>query len=253
MPTVLIADDEASVREFLVQSLTEEGFTVLEAADGLEALWRIKRERPEAVLLDLRMPRLGGLDVLRRLRTFDPTIRVFIITGFPEDAREAAASLGVTGVFPKPIAMRALVGALRADTRPPNAREDSRTSAAVLIVDDDAEVGSTLKDLVEALGHEALWVPDAVSALHAVVPNPPDVVLLDILMPELSGLELLPILRALAPGVPIIMVSGTADEELGRQALARGAVDYVVKPVDIRRLAGLVDLALLIGKANHLE
>jgi len=102
-----------------------------------------------------------------------------------------------------------------------------------------------LADLVKTLGCEASCVSDGAAALRAIVETRADVVLLDILMPGLSGLDLLPSLQALAPGVPVIMLSGTADEELGRQALARGAFDYLVKPVDLRRLAEVIDLALL--------
>lgn len=121
----------------------------------------------------------------------------------------------------------------------------ARRAAKVLIVDDDPHIRSMLSDLVTTLGCEASWVADGASALRAVVQARPDVVLLDILMPGLNGIELLPSLRALVPRVPVIMLSGTADEELGRQALTRGAFDYVMKPVDIRRLAELIELALL--------
>jgi DNA-binding NtrC family response regulator len=121
----------------------------------------------------------------------------------------------------------------------------ARRAAKVLIVDDDPHLRSMLTDLVKTLGCEAACVSDGAAALRAIVETRPDVVLLDILMPGLSGLDLLPSLQALAPGVPVIMLSGTADEELGRQALARGAFDYVVKPVDLRRLAEVIDLALL--------
>jgi len=70
-----------------------------------------------------------------------------------------------------------------------------------------------------------------------------------ILMPGLSGLDTLPSVRALAPGVPVIMVSGAADEQLGRRALASGAFDYVLKPVDLRHLADIVELALVLRPA----
>lgn len=115
-------------------------------------------------------------------------------------------------------------------------------------MDDDPVTRSVLGDLVTALGCEAHWVSDSASALREVVQIPPDVVLLDILMPGLSGLDVLPSLRAVAPGVPIIMVSGTADADLARQTLKRGAFDYLVKPVDIGRLGEVLDLALVVSE-----
>jgi DNA-binding response OmpR family regulator len=115
----------------------------------------------------------------------------------------------------------------------------------VLVVDDDPDVGSTLLEVLDELGYAGRWVADGASALRALVQAPPDVVLLDILMPGLSGLDALRSIRALVPDVPVIMVSGAADEQLGRRALAHGAFDYVVKPVDLRYLAGAIEIALL--------
>jgi DNA-binding NtrC family response regulator len=121
----------------------------------------------------------------------------------------------------------------------------AKRAAKVLIVDDDAHLGAMLSDLIRTLGHEPSWVSDGAAALRALAQTQTDLVLLDILMPGISGVDLLPSLQALAPGVPVIMLSGVADEELGREALARGAFDYVVKPVDVRQLAQIIDLALL--------
>jgi len=250
MPTVLVAEDESSVREFLVESLIEEGFTVIEAANGLEALIRIKREPPDAVLLDLRMPRLGGLDLLRRLQTMGTETRVFIVTGFPEDAAGVAGSPRVAGIFTKPVDMAGLLGALRSEGAPAPpvpAGFSARRVAKVLVVDDDPDTGTVLSDLLTAVGHEAQWVSNSADALRAVARATPDLILLDVLMPGLSGLDALPSLRALAPGVPIVVVSGLMDEALARDAFAHGAFDYVVKPVDMRRLAEVVDIALLLG------
>ena len=117
----------------------------------------------------------------------------------------------------------------------------------VLIVEDDSYTGAMLKDFVTALGYEGQWVADSAAALRALVQGAPDLVLLDILLPGLSGLEALPSIRALAPGVPVVMVSGTTDEERARQALARGAFDYIVKPVDLRYLAETVEVALAMS------
>ena len=255
---VLVVDDEPEFRQLIAGCLTEEGFEVLEAGDGLEALLQLKRERPGVLLLDLRMPRLGGLEVLRRVQALGQSIRVLIVTGFPEDVPPGAPPRGVDAIFVKPFEMGALLQALRAEATPAGApvpkeppapkppQPPARPRARVLVVDDDADVGSTLVEVLGELGHEGHWVADGPAALRALVQGPWDVVLLDILMPGLSGLDALPSIQALAPGVPVIMVSGAADEQLGRRALARGAFDYVVKPVDLHYLADAVELALFL-------
>ena len=78
---VLIVDDEPDVRAVLQEYLTEVGYEVLTASNGVEALWAVKQHRPDAVLMDLAMPRLGGLDAIRHIRTFDQTVRLVVATG----------------------------------------------------------------------------------------------------------------------------------------------------------------------------
>src|SRR5205807_7252958 len=78
---VLIADDDADVREVLVESFQDAGFEVLQASNGLEALLCVKRDRPDAVVLDLMMPRLGGVEALKRIHAFNPGIRALVVTG----------------------------------------------------------------------------------------------------------------------------------------------------------------------------
>jgi DNA-binding response OmpR family regulator len=68
----LVVDDDADIREILAEQLATHGFEVLTAGNGLEALLHVKRERPGAVVLDLAMPRLGGLEALKRIRAFLP-------------------------------------------------------------------------------------------------------------------------------------------------------------------------------------
>lgn len=73
-PTILCVDDDLDLLEVMLEVFTLQGFQVFTAANSLEALIQVRRHRPRAVLLDLEMPRLGGLDTLRRIKQFDPKI-----------------------------------------------------------------------------------------------------------------------------------------------------------------------------------
>jgi two-component system response regulator (stage 0 sporulation protein F) len=94
---MLIVDDEAPVREVLSDYFTERGYVVIAAADGEEALAVFVRERPDIVLLDVRMPGLDGLQVLKRLRAIDPDVAVIMVTA-NEDVAIARETLSV-GAF----------------------------------------------------------------------------------------------------------------------------------------------------------
>src|SRR2546430_16995781 len=82
-PTILVVDDDRDVRETIVELLRGEGFDVVEAANGLEALLQVKRSRPAGVVLDLLMPRPGGLDALKPIPPFHPATRTLAIPGAP--------------------------------------------------------------------------------------------------------------------------------------------------------------------------
>ena len=106
--TILVADDEGEIRAVLCEHLTRRGYEVLEASDGLETLWAITHKRPGMVLLDLAMPRLGGLEILPRIRAFDASIRVIVVTGHATDENIARAAVFGVPVLPKPLDLTAL-------------------------------------------------------------------------------------------------------------------------------------------------
>ncbi|MBI4379668.1 MAG: response regulator [candidate division NC10 bacterium] len=101
---VLVVDDEAQAVELLREFLGAKGYEVITASDGAEALRKVKEERPHLILLDVRMPKIDGLEVLRRLREIDKEVGVIMITGVNEQeiARQAMA-LGAFDYIVKPL------------------------------------------------------------------------------------------------------------------------------------------------------
>ena len=260
----VVVDDDAEIREVLAEQLATRGFEVLTAGDGLEALLYVKRQKPEVVVLDLMMPRLGGLEALRRIRAFHPEAKVVIVSGnLDDEVRRQALALGAAGVLEKPVSLPDLLVALGATERPAQTPAEPRREGSgtreppvapatepgrILIVDDDPEIGAMLSDFLTLKGYSARAVPDAVTAVREVVAAPPDVVLLDINMPGLSGTDALPTIRAVAPLAVVIMVSATEDAATAKRALAYGAFDYVVKPIDLQYLSRSIETALLMAR-----
>lgn len=104
MPTILIADDSDDTRQMLQVLLAGKGYRVLEAADGEQAVERVQRENPGLVLLDLGLPRLSGLSVIRRLREELKLVEVplVVITGY-DDHCDTALAAGCDDYLVKPI------------------------------------------------------------------------------------------------------------------------------------------------------
>jgi CheY-like chemotaxis protein len=110
--TVLIVDDEKSVRESLAKVLCSKGYEALMAADGIEAFELYKQRLPDLVLLDLNMPRQNGWATFEKISNFNPLAPVIVITGRP-DQSEFAAALRVRVLMEKPLDVPQLIEAVR--------------------------------------------------------------------------------------------------------------------------------------------
>ncbi len=114
--TIMIVDDEADIRNLFRILLSERGYTVIEAADGAEAVEKFKRGNGsvDLVLIDLIMPKLGGRETYLKLREIDPTIKAFFATGYGVDEKtEELLSTGVLGIIKKPYELAAVEKEIR--------------------------------------------------------------------------------------------------------------------------------------------
>jgi len=125
------------------------------------------------------------------------------------------------------------------------------TLGRVLIVDDQPQVGSVLREILTELGYVAKTAVRGDEALHLVPVFQPDVVLLDLNMPGMSGVEVLDHLRREQPALPIVIITGNADVEVARATLVRGAFDYVRKPFNIDVLSRVVAAAVVMGPPGN--
>ena len=121
----------------------------------------------------------------------------------------------------------------------------------ILVVDDEPWVCEMLKEFLESRGYPVLTALSGQEALAAVQEERPDLILLDILMPGMNGLEALQRIREIDPTAGVIMLTGLLDEEVARQAMQQEAYDYLTKPVDLDYLE-LTILAKLARRGESL-
>jgi DNA-binding NtrC family response regulator len=247
---VLVVDDDPDLRSTVAEFLNMEGFEVAEAENGLEALLKVKRLRPHGVVLDIMMPRLGGLQALQRIRAFDPAITVVVISGVGDaDLQRQAALAGASAWLMKPFALSDIAAALRGQVPPareelPSVRPLEPAAGRVLLVDDEQEIRETLQEFLTEKGYDVRQATNGAAGIAAVAEATPDVVLLDIQMPGLGGVDALAAIRAIAPQVKVIMVSGIPDADVANRALAYGAFDFVAKPIDLAYLERSLETAM---------
>src|SRR5437867_1367079 len=104
--------------------------------------------------------------------------------------------------------------------------------ARILVVDDEEDVGLLVAEVLESRGYSVITAATGLEALTAVKHYRPDLVLMDIMMPRMSGLETLQRIREIDPQVGVIMLTAVDDETVAREAMRKEAYDYITKPLD---------------------
>ena len=200
--TVLVVDDDASVRSLLAKTLEKEGYRVIAAGDGVEALALAREHRPQAITLDVLMPKMDGWRALKEFKA-DATLRdipVIMVTVLNE--RGMAIPLGAADFVTKPVDRQRLATILREHCDNPN--------ASILVVEDDLPTREVLCQSLTGMGYSAHEAINGRDGLDWLAGNPaPGLILLDLMMPEMDGFEFLRELRKrpVLANVPVIVVT----------------------------------------------
>jgi CheY-like chemotaxis protein len=219
---ILVVDDEAPLLMTLVANLELEGFDVMEAKNAAQALEILERHRFDVVLSDIRMPGMNGVDLCRTIHSRYPDLPVILMTAFTaEGLIREAVNEGALMVIPKPFAIEHLVRLLYSAMRRP----------VVLVIDDAVEVAETMAAALHAVGLPARAVYDGKSAIEAFRAGDIGVCVVDMVMPGLSGPDVIERIHAIDRSVIVIAVSGYDVEELFRR-VAGHADSILRKPIE---------------------
>ena len=122
--------------------------------------------------------------------------------------------------------------------------------ANILIVDDDPRIQTLLQQLLRTKGHEGVTAESGHDALEKLKARPFDLVITDLRMPKMNGMQLLGQVKAFYPTLPVIMVTAYASEDTTVEAVQLGVFDYLAKPFKIDELLDAIGRALSVGKAQ---
>ena len=251
--TVLVVDDEPSIRRFLRHILEAEGFLVIESRSGEDAVAIARRELPALVLLDLVLPDIDGFEVLSRLKDKVETEDIpVIILSIIED-EERCFRLGASDYLPKPINRERLVD--RVSSLIALGKRDERDGPyRILAVDDDDSVLKALSTILRNHGFEVEIARNGKEGLEKAQANPPDLVILDLMMPIMTGHEVLLALKqnSNTAEIPVMILTAAEPDERIR-ALQGGAESLMTKPFTEKELAKLVRESLQAMKSNPSE
>jgi GAF domain-containing protein/CheY-like chemotaxis protein len=221
--TVLVIDDDPTVRDLMDRFLVKQGFSVVTAASGIEGLRLAREARPAAITLDVMMPDLDGWTVLAALKG-DPalaSIPVILVTIVDEKSR--GYSLGATDYMVKPIDRERLAAVLKSLC-------GDRPAPHVLVVDDDPVVRAFVSQTLERAGWSIAEAENGRIALQRLAARRPDVIVLDLLMPVLNGFEFLAALRRDPAwrSVPVVVLTSMDLTAEDRRVL-NGSVERILQ------------------------
>ncbi|HTC95826.1 MAG TPA: response regulator [Terriglobales bacterium] len=246
--TILLVEDEPSLRHMVRECLEESGYVVLEAEDGIEAIamghkhgWKV-----DLLLSDAIMPRMGGVTLLSEVVATYPAIQLMLMTGYADDVALRLGKLGSVRVIRKPFTRSALLRRIRTalDTAKPPARK-----YVILLAEDDANYRELIEETLQSAGFEVLSSKDGIRALLHGFSHPVDLAILDIMMPRTNGLAVCRKLRSNpdTATIPIVVMSGLTTKEDQRRAREAGANIFLSKPFSSDELVSTIN-TLLVGR-----
>lgn len=266
-PGILIVDDVHENLHALINILRD-NYAILAATSGEKALEIARRQpQPDLILLDIKMPGMDGYSVLSRLKAEPATVNipVIFVTALAEETDEALGlSLGVADYITKPVNAELLHQRIKTQLELKKYRKNPAlldvsghappgASPTLLVVDD---VPENIHTLLEALKNDyrIMVASNGHKAIEMAQGNtPPDLILLDIVMPDMDGYEVCRQIKATPAGnhIPVIFV--TVADALEEKVLGFdvGAADYITKPLDIDEVRARVRIHLELSRLRH--
>jgi CheY-like chemotaxis protein len=247
---ILLVDDETINLDVLSRRLGREGYLVSQAESGRKALDLMQVQKFDLVILDVRMPDMDGIEVLKNIKADVKTrsTPVIMLSAHSSDKIiRKCLLLGAADYLSKPLIMdlarnRIEISLPNREQVPPAAGKD----LTFLLVDDHPLNIDLLGRMITKLGYRPITASSGAKALELIGKEKIDLVLLDIIMPEMDGLQVLSEIRKThsAGQLPVIMVTAEDDNSTMLNAINEGANDYVTKPYDMIFLRKRIEACL---------
>ncbi len=247
--TILLVEDDPEVREYVAGLLRSFGYTVLPAGNGRDAL-ALAETFPAIDLLvtDVVMPRMGGPELAEAMLRVRPEIKVIYISGYTEDSIVQRGELrpGID-YLSKPFTQEALARKVR------QVLERAPRQPRLIVADDDCLIREYFVEVLADAGYDVRQAGSAPEAIGLLRQEPADLVILDMMMPQMNGREAVPAIKGEFPHVRTMVVSGLSEEDLSVGDLGADAV--LPKPVQpeilIRAVVDLVGPGMAQAAVSH--
>jgi CheY-like chemotaxis protein len=239
VPLALVIEDDDRMADMIAVQLHAEGFEVMRAATAEEGLVRAAKHKPQLITLDIFLPAMDGWEFMRRLKAepklADTPVVIITISG----DLDRGLALGARRVLHKPFAREELVAALAGLV----GERRNGTPARVLVVDDNVQAVELVATVLEAEGYSVLRAYGGAEAIEVARSARPDLVILDLIMPQVSGFEVAHALRESEDTACIpILVLTAKDLTAEDHARLNGAVSAILAKASFSRGELLAEL-----------
>ena len=236
---ILVVDDDTSLLDLLIDTLTAIGYESVGVANGFEALDRLKSESFDLVISDIKMPGLDGIGLLKEIRQIHPDLPVLFITGV--DIPEVITQASPDGLLSKPFRV-SHIEQLISDTLNVQENVVARKVRKVMIVDDDDNFRTTLEDALEANDYIPFAVAAGDEAMAQLEKGSFDAVVSDIRMPGIDGFDLLKRIKKTYPKLPVVLMTAYLSQKDIREALPHSGADgFLEKPFGVEQMVELLN------------
>jgi PAS domain S-box-containing protein len=250
---VLIIEDSPGSIEQMTRYLQELDVTHIYAVDGPHALAYAQEHSPDLILLDILLSDISGWDILQQLKTDEATGDIPVVIVSVVNTQAQSKTLGAAGFLVKPLTRQKLQAVIRTifpieEAGQQNTTADPTSTATtapplILLAEDNESSITTVSDFLEIKGYEVMVTRNGLEAVAYAEERKPALVLMDIQMPKMDGLEAIRRIRASdtqLANVPIIALTALAMQGDRERCMAAGANEYLSKPVRLRELAQMI-------------
>ena len=237
---ILLVDDEEMFREPIAEILRSDGFFVEEASKGKEAIDKFINKNYDLVITDMVMPGMNGVQLIQAIHKISPATEAVVLSAYGTEAtKDKLQRLGVYGYLDKPVMREQLLSTIHEaiksnrlirlgfEKREPEVQFNRER---VLVADDDSVIRELITEILSNEGYKVTSVNNGNDAVESILVNDHDLVILDINMPKMNGVEAVKEIREQDENVYILLISGEAETEEIKEALNYGADKFLPKP-----------------------
>lgn len=237
---ILVVDDDEDIARVIRGHLEKEGYEVIVAHSGMDAVKKAVELQPHLITLDVLMPNMDGFTVTELLKQNPKTQNIPVVIVSIVFDKERGYKLGVADYITKPFDHEKLLQSIK---RIEMERSNNLNKKKILIVDDDSNVVALLTMALTGKNYHTLGAYDGFQAISIAKREKPDIIILDLMLPEMDGYEVIKVLKSdpETADIPVITITGRNEPADAEKTRELGIKEYLLKPFTTKTLLDELD------------